>query len=306
MKFIVGSFVLLTFVSLFVFLGIFLGNKGSFDDRFTYHFKTDSAESFKDGMPIKYSGFPIGRIQKIALQDDGSVHISFSVHEKNRKWLSQGSILMIIQPLLGSSYIELYTSADSELLKDNAFIALHSSDTINDLIQKLQPAVEKANNILNNIDIITSYLADENSELKQILVNLNTFSKKLAQNDALLTTVTGDEAATKSLIKSLNETTQIMKDVKKITKDISAITASLDTDIVKPASSSIKEIHAIMKDIKSKLEAIDGTVQAVGDSDADFIELKKQITAGIQKSNEIMDKVDSLMQNSTQTEVILP
>ena len=61
-----------------------------------------------------------------------------------------------------------------------------------------------------------------------------------------------------------------------------------------------------VKDIKSKLDVLDSTVNSVGSYDKDLIELKEQISVGLQKSNQIMDKVDSLMSDESAAEVMLP
>ena len=299
MKLAVGVFIITLLLVLLSSIFFLLKEKGVFDTRFTYHFTTDSAAYFSVGMPLKFSGFNIGVIDKISLKDDGSVYMNFSVSQKNRRWLTQGSILMIIKPLLGSPHIELYTSADSPLLDDGAVMSILLSDNINDLIVKLQPAVKKAVNILNSIDKITTYLASEDSELKQVLKNLNKFSAKLANSDSLLTSATGDKASTQNIINSINETAQIMQDIKKIT-------ASLKQDIVTPASSSIKELELIMKDINMKLKTINPTVEAIGSYDTELTELKEQLSVGIQKSNQIMDKIDALMQDENSAEVRLP
>ena len=305
-KLVVGLFVITLFIMIVFFLAFMLKEKGSFDKRYNFHFKSPTAEYLHIGMPLKISGFHIGVIDDISLKDDGAVLISFSVTQENRHWLREGSVLMSIKPLIGSPYIVLYTSLGSPLLKPNSSLMFIVSDDINDLVSRLEPAIKKAANILNNIDIITTYLASDDSELKQILKNLNKFSKKLADNDSLLTSMTGDDNSTLSVIESLNQTTAIMKDLKKITDDISQITSSLDTDVVTPASSSIKEIEAILKDIMSKLDAVDGTVRAVGEYDKELPLLKEQIIVGIQKSNQLLDKVDSIISNKADQEVKLP
>ena len=97
----------------------------------------------------------------------------------------------------------------------------------------------------------------------------------------------------------MNKTTKIMQ-------DISEISSTLDGDIITPVSSTIKELDLIMKDIKQKLDALDSTVKTVGSFDKDLIELKEQISVGLAKSNQIMDKVDAIMQNEAKTEVTLP
>ena len=305
-KLAVGLFVITLFILIGLFLAFMLKEKGTFEKRYNFHFQSPTAEYLHIGMPLKLSGFYIGVIDDITLKEDGGVFITFSVTQKNRHWLSEGSVLMSIKPLIGSPYIVLYTSLDSPLLKPNSSLMFIVSDDINDLVSRLEPAIKKAANILNNIDIITTYLASEDSELKQILNNLNKFSKKLADSDSILTSMTGDKKSTQSVINSLEQTTAIMKDLKKITDDISKITSSLDTQIITPVSSSMKEIEGIMRDIKSKLDAIDGTVKEVGAYDKELPKLKEQILVGIEKSNQLLDKVDSIISNRADAEVHLP
>ena len=169
------NLIILLFVLLFGVVYFILKDKGVFEDRYTYHFTAYSAEYFDIGMPLKFSGFNIGVIDDISLKDDGSVYVSFSVNKSNRKWVSEGSVLMSIIPLIGQAHIELYTSLGTPPLKDGWSLEILSSDSINDLIQSLTPVVKKALNILSSVDRITSYLAKEASELMQILKNLNKF-----------------------------------------------------------------------------------------------------------------------------------
>jgi len=306
MNFTVGVFIITLFLLLFAFVFFLLKEKGTFEHRNTYHFSAQSAESFNVGMPLTFSGFKIGVIDTIALEDDGTVFMSFSVTNKNTKWLNQGSVLMLIKPLLGAAQLNLYTSLGTPLLEDGDSIPLYMSDNINDLIVKLQPVVDKSLNVLKNVDKITTDLADENSNLKNILNNLNIFTQKLVEDKSLLTSLTGDKTSTQNVIKSLKETTLILKDVKKISSDISKISKTLKQDIINPSSSTIKEMHIIMIDIKNKLQTLDSTVKVVGGYDKDLVELKKQISTGLQKSNQIMDKVDAIMQNENNSKVELP
>jgi archaellum component FlaC len=173
------------------------------------------------------------------------------------------------------------------------------SDDIDDMISKLEPAIDKVIHIINNIDTITSYIAKDDSELVLTLQNIRKLSDKLAHDDSLLTTLTGDKKATKDIINSLANIDKIMKDIQKIT-------ATLHQDIVQPSSSAVHELDTILKDIKQKLNTLDATVNAIGGYDKDLIHLKEQISVGVVKSNQIMDKIDSFMQNEKSSEVVLP
>ncbi len=306
MRFAVGLFVLTLLIAIITFLYLLLDEKGTFNKRYSYGFNTESASSFNVGMPLKYSGFNIGVIDKISLQDDGTVHMIFSIDEDNRKWVTKDSILMLKKPLIGSPHIELYSAIDNELLKEGSTLTILLSDDINDMVSKLEPAVDRIISVIKNIDIITSYLSNSDSDILLTLKNIRKFSDNLTKSDSLLTTITGDENSTKNIISSLNKTKQIMQELHKISMDISKITSSLDSDIMKPTSSSLKELDTIMKDIKQKLKTLDGTVKAVGSYDNDLYDLKEQVSVGIQKSNQIIDKVDSLLQDEKESEITLP
>lgn len=306
MKLAVGIFVLTFFISASSFLYFLLDEKGTFDKRYNYKFRAYSAESFTIGMPVKFSGFNIGVVDKIELQNDGSVILTFSVNEDNRKWVAKGSVLNVKKPLIGSAYIIIYSALGNDVLADGSTLQVHISDDINDMVAKLEPVVDKLINIISSVDKITSYMARDDSEISKTLINIEKFSSNLAKNDALLTTVTGDKEATQSLVSSLKSTSNIMKEVYKMSKDIQNITSGLDSKIVDPTSSTIKELEAIMLDIKQKLNALDSTVNTVGSFDKDLVDLKEQISVGINKSNQIMDKVDTLMQNEENQELTLP
>ena len=112
--------------------------------------------------------------------------------------------------------------------------------------------------------------------------------------------------STQNIISSLNKTIKIMQDVEKITHDISTITSSLDKMIVSPASSSLNDLDLIMKDVKRKLDVIDGTVKAIGTYDKELIEIKEQISVGLVKSNQIIDKVDNILSDKKNEEIVLP
>ena len=249
-------------------------------------------------MPLKISGFEIGVIDDIVLRDDASVYITFSVNEKDVKWITKDSILMIIKPLIGSAHIDVYPSLGSKVLKSGSQLTLIQNNSIDEMLSKLEPAVDNITKILENINYITNYIVKEDSDLMQSMKNINILTKKLSTNP-ILTSITGDKKSTKNIIKSLNETTKIMKDVH-------SLTSSLNTQIISPSSDLIKELNFIMKDVKQKLDALDSTVKVIGKYDGDLVMIKEQIVAGVQKSNEIMTKIDSLMQDDESSEIVLP
>jgi ABC-type transporter Mla subunit MlaD len=305
-KLIVGLFVI-GFTILLVSSSYFLlKEKGLFSRSFMYNFDVQSARFFSVGMPLQLSGFDIGTIENIQLKDDGWVNIRFSVKKENLKWINKETYLMIKKPLIGSPHIEVHSKLGLESLKENSNIKMLTSNDINDMIARLEPVITKLTNIIDSVERITFYLASNDSELVHILKNFDTFSGQLIQDKSLLTTITGDKNSTKNVVTALNETTTMMKELKKVVFDISKITTTLDEKIIEPSSMSAKQLELILEDIKSKLDKLDGTVDSVGSYDKELIEIKEEVSVAIGKSNQILDKVDSFMQDEDNSEVILP
>jgi ABC-type transporter Mla subunit MlaD len=272
---------------------------GIFEKKFSYYFSTYSADALTVGMPVKVSGFEVGQVDTIKLLDNGTVELSFSVNEENQKWVSEDSLLMIRKPLIGSSYIILYSAIGNPILKEGSTIQTLISNDINDLVLKLEPIVLKMENIVNSVDKITTYLAKDDSELMKTVKNIEKFSETLAKNKSLLTTITGDKKATESLIKTINELPLLVNRFNNISSDV-------HKDILPLLTQFVKQLGEIAKDIESKLKTLDGVVNSVGSYDKDLISIKEQIKVGISKSNEIIQKVDTIFQDKKSEKVNLP
>ena len=306
MKLAVGFFVIVLSTSIVVFSYLLLKEKGLFSKNYTYNFNVESAQYFSVGMPLQLSGFDIGVIEKIHLKDDAHVNILFSVKKENLKWINKETYLMIKKPLIGSPRIEVHSKLGLAVLPEGSTIKMITSNDINDMIARLEPVVSKLTNIIDSVEKITNYLASNDSELMHTLKNLETFSTQLLNDKSLLTTITGDKNSTKNIVASLNETLLIMQELKKVVSDVHNISSSMDAKIIEPSSNSVKELEKILKDVKSKLDRLDSTVDSVASSNKDLLKIKEDVSVAISKSNEIMDKVDTLMQDKNDDEVQLP
>jgi len=304
-KFAVGLFTITLFIIIFTYLYIILEEKGLFNKRYNYYFNTKSATYFNVGMPLKFSGFNIGVIDDISLKDDGTVHMIFSVDEENKKWIREETILKMNKPLIGSPFIEIQSNLNKPHLAAGETLQIVQSDDINDMISKMEPVIEKIIKIIDNIYKISATFAREDSKLNKTFSNLDKFTQKLA-NESLLKTVTGDVKSQKEIENALSKLNASMQDIKEITQNINAVSRSINKDLVEPSSQAVKEVNAIMKDIKHKLDSLDGLVSSVGSFDKEIVDVKEQVSLAIEKSNEIMSKVDSLMQDEERSEVVLP
>jgi uncharacterized protein YoxC len=131
------------------------------------------------------------------------------------------------------------------------------------------------------------------------LKHLETYSNKLVEDNALLTTLTGDPASTKQLKTALSEAEQTLSELHTMASD-------LNSSVVAPSDEAMQQLDTILKDVNHKLETLEGTVKAIGSYDTDLIELKGDIRAGVEKTTNLIDRVNTMLGDEKPAEAPLP
>ncbi len=299
MKFAVGIFVIVLSFLFFALAYVILEKKGVFDDKISFNFYTQSAESIHIGMPVRYSGFEIGTINNIRLTEEGRVHVIFTIKKEHAKWIRENTVLRLEKPLIGSPTIDVLTTLEKPELESGSTLSIIVQDDINDIINKIEPVVKDLQNIVISMSRMTEELASEDGGLFIALENIKNYSGKLIEDNALLTTLTGDPAATESLKNTLTEAEATIQ-------EINTMAEELHRNVVTPSGQTMEQIDAILKDITRKLETLEGTVDAIGSYDQDLIELKGDIRAGVQKTTNLIDRVNAMLGEEQHREVPLP
>ncbi|MDH5465188.1 MAG: MlaD family protein, partial [Thiovulaceae bacterium] len=113
----VGAFILVT--SLLFFLGVIyvVSEKGIFEKKYYYTLMAESGEDLAQGMPILFSGFEIGTVINMDLDDDGRVKLQIEIPEHQLRWVKSDSKFILDKPLIGSAKIMVITeNLESETL----------------------------------------------------------------------------------------------------------------------------------------------------------------------------------------------
>src|SRR3954463_11983671 len=121
LQFRVGLLVGLAAVLGVGFLLYALYARGLFDDTQRVTLITDNAEGVAIGMDLTFSGFPIGRVQRLSLDEQGRARIVIVVPRKDGHWLRQSSVFTLEKGLFGGATIRAHTgNLTDALLPDDA------------------------------------------------------------------------------------------------------------------------------------------------------------------------------------------
>ena len=209
-----------------VFIGI---ERGLFTAKYKIYFTVDKGTGFFEGMPVKLSGFKIGKIDSMSLDENAKVKVTLLISKKYSKWIRQDSkAILTKEGFIGEGVIDISVgSANKPVIGDGGVIQNEKARGLEDIAEEVKP-------VLNEIRDIISYVNDPKGDIKQALANLKTLSSglnatkenadKLLKNaDSNISSVSSD--ASKAL-KNIDKTVSSMND--KINPVIDKLNRTMD------------------------------------------------------------------------------
>jgi phospholipid/cholesterol/gamma-HCH transport system substrate-binding protein len=245
---IVGAFIIVALGAL-VFVIFMLGSSQRWFSR-DYYFKTyfSTAAGLSSNMAVQFKGFTIGHVKSFDLTDDDRVEVRFSVFDTYISRVRQGSLVeVLVSPIGLGNQFNFYPGLGSELVAEGdlipdvnsfegsavlasglAYIPRHE-DSITVILNRAGILLESANTVMLDID------------------------KVLAQVGGAF-----EGSSDTSLGRTMGGVETAVRDVQILPENIKE---TLDT-----LMAQIRPILANLNDISEKLNAPDGTVTAVLDS----------------------------------------
>lgn len=185
--------------ALTVWLFIAADRHGWLDREFELQFTTDTASNLVVGMPVRISGFRVGRLKSLDLQPSGTVAVRIAVLERYQGFLKSGSRLELSRDqLIGLATLDLYPGESPHLLTPGATIAFDRgakvgdiakqvTDRVDPVLTQLQSTLQSLNNRLNDPGLVAAVGSGE-----QTMGNLN---KTMVETQVTLRETRGSVAA---------------------------------------------------------------------------------------------------------------
>jgi len=325
-EFKVGLFVISTLLSIIMTVGYIAYKKDIFAKSYNYKLISKSGEHIIEGMSVLFSGFTVGKVSSIELDNGGTVIITISIQEKYKEWIRVDSRFIIDKPLIGSPRIIIETNnLTSPLLTQNSKKAVYIRDGINDIITKAQPVVDELQSIVNNINKITANISDDNGNLNKILKNTERFSGDLAKN-GVMDSVIKDKSSIDAIKLTIRSSNELISKVDKILQNVDDITKNTNGELFKNGgmfdntNRSLNSVSEILIDLSNKLKKaeplIDNTVKISNDavnisseinsSSKDIKLLRNEIDLTINRLNLLISEINRKLPLKGEKEIKLP
>lgn len=279
--------------------------RGAFESTQRLVLIADDAEGVRVGMDLTFSGFPVGRVRRIELGEDGSARIVIDVPRQDAHWLRQSSVFTLVRGLVGSTSIRAYSGILSDPpLPDGA----ERKVLIGDAAAEIPPLLAAARELIQNLTTLTA----PDSPLSASLANVQAVTDKLKGPRGALGVLMGSETEANKLTAALDHANSLLARV-------DAMVAKADTQVFGKAGvmpetrATIAQLNALLGDARMTLKKVDavlGEAQAVATNarvaTTDLGALRADVEASLRKVEHLVNEVNRKWPFARDTELKLP
>jgi phospholipid/cholesterol/gamma-HCH transport system substrate-binding protein len=279
--------------------------RGFFEPKQTVVLIADNAEGVAPGMDMTFSGFPIGRVRRVELGDDGNVRITVDVNEKDAKWLRTSSIFTLVKGLVGGVQLRAYSGVLSDPpLPDGAERPVLRGDTN----AEIQRVIGAARDVLDNLNEITA----QNSQLQRTIGNLQNFTNKLQSQRGALHAVFGNEQDAKKLVDAVDRANAAMARIEQLTANANQQVFGRE-GLANDARANLRQLNALLADAQNSMKRVDAVLleaQGVGANlrtgTQDLGSLRQDVEANLRKIEDLINDLNRKWPFAKDREVQLP
>lgn len=269
----IAIFVLLAAFGLllnFAFTGI---KKGFFTAQSAVHFVAHSGQDIKEGMPVKLSGFKIGSVKNISLDQTAQAQVEMAIDNQYLPLLNEDAVVFLTKEgVIGDSILEARrgTEGKKQLMAGDKvrFERAGGLDQIaQDLRDRLLPALDEINKLLRDAN-------DPKGDVRQTMNNLRAFSSAMRGTQARI-----DRVLAQVEIGVANDVRPALSAVRQSAASIEAIVGKLD-----------KETPVLLNKVATTLDTLQKTSQTL---DAAISQAAPQISGTVGDTRKIIDAASS-------------
>jgi len=227
--------------------------RGAFESTQKLVLIAEDSEGAGVGMDLTFAGFPIGRVRRIELADDGNARIVIDVPVKDAHWLRQSSVFAIQRGVVGNTNIRAYTGILTDPpLPDGA----ERSVLRGDATAEIPRLMAEARQLLQNLSAMTA----SESAINASLANVQAFTDKLKGPGGAMGALVGSDADAKKLITALDRTNTLLA-------RLDGLAAKADTQVfgsdglVRDARTTVTQLNAMLLDARASLQQVDAVLK---------------------------------------------
>jgi phospholipid/cholesterol/gamma-HCH transport system substrate-binding protein len=264
----------------------------------------DDSEGVRVGMDMTFSGFPIGRVNRVELSPEGNARILIDVPKKDAHWLRTSSMFTLVRSLVGGATLRAYSGVLTDPpLPDGA----ERKVLVGDTAAELPIVVAAARELLGNLNQLTA----QESSLAVSLDNVKTLTEKMNGPQGAMGALLGNESDAKKITAALDRVNSLLA-------RLDGMAAKADAQVLGPdglvagSRTTVTQLNAVLADARGTLKKVDAVladVQAVAgnarEATTDLGALRGEVDATVRKVESLVDEVNRKWPFARDTELKL-
>ena len=258
----------------------------------------DDSEGVIVGMDLTFSGFPIGRVRRIELSDDGKARIVVDVARKDAKWIRTSSVFTMERSLVGVTRLRVFSGVLTDPpLPDGAIRTV----LLGDATAEIPHLVDTMRSLLGNLENMTK----SDSSLRASLDNVQAVTQNLRGPYGGLGVVLGGDGNAQKVITVLDHINTLLA---KTDSRVFGVDGVMDE-----SQAAIAQVNELLSDIRTSLKSVDvvlAQAQVIGSNvevaTVDLVVLREQVEASLRKVEHLVNEIDRKWPFPRDTELKLP
>lgn len=283
--------------------------RGAFERTQRLTLVAPDSEGVAVGMNVTFAGFPIGRVGRIELAEDGNVHFLVDVPVKDAKWLRSSSIFTMEKALVGGTKIRAFSGVLTDPpLEDGAVRQVLSGDAA----AEIPGIVSNVKELVANLKAMTA----DDAPLPQSLANLQTTTKRLNGPHGAMDVLLGNEADAKKVAEMLERTNALLARVNTLSGRLDSLVANADRQVfgqgagpggsnegglVQDARGTVQQLDKLLGEARVSLQKVDkvlvdvqGIAANTREATTDLYQLRAEVDASLRKVESLINEVNRL------------
>ena len=312
LQFRVGLLLGVTLLVAAAFVAYVMHARGVFEATQRLTLVADNAEGVSVGMDLTFSGFPIGRVNRIALGEDGHARIEIDVPKKDARWLRASSIFTLERGLVGGARIRAFTgNLQDAPLADGAVRSVLHGDTQ----EEIPRMVATLRSVLENLEQVTA----GGGSLQASLANVRALTERLAGRQAALGALLGSDDAARNLIAAIDRANALLASLGGVSRRLDAVIAKTDQrvfgegGVLDGTQRAVTQANVILGEVSERLKQVDkilADAQALSANakaaTTDLCALRAEVEASLRKVAALIEEINRKWPFARDTEIRLP
>jgi phospholipid/cholesterol/gamma-HCH transport system substrate-binding protein len=251
---IVGAFVMIPLAGLIV-VGIFMAKaEHLFEEKYILVSTLSKSYGLEPGMPVLMAGIPIGRVQEVAFDEKGAIHVALQVRRQYQEKIRTDSVASVGKSgmLVGQTQVQIAMgSKDQPMLQDGATITVVEPRDVADMMDEIKPVLASVQRTLLRVEEITNSMHAAVQTGGQVMVNVERATRELP---VVVASVQRTAASVEKTTSSLPDLTASIKKtvatLDHIASDVRLVTGKLPA-VTESAQEAVNNIRAATESVKN-------------------------------------------------------